>query len=233
MKAKKKKKKQSSTLTMFTKLLLIIFLIPATVGIYYMTYLAWQEFKKLPVFESAQASELKEIQANFDIAMPHEYIPIYMTAGERYKVPWTLLAAHHRIETRFSTMKANVSPVGAEGPMQFMPCTWIGWKHESCKDLGVGDISEAEKTNPKMIAKYGGYGVDADGDGAANPFDIEDAIHSAANFLAKEGAAEGRIEKAVFQYNHSDQYVTDVLYYFELYNTYKERLEAVMYQENT
>ena len=31
------------------------------------------------------------------------YIPIYKEA-EEYGIPWTLLAAHHRIETRFSTM---------------------------------------------------------------------------------------------------------------------------------
>lgn len=226
---KKKNQKKQSVLTTFTKILLIIVLIPATFAIYYMTFLAWQELKELPIFEQfAQPSEIEQIQANFDIAMPEEYIPIYITAGERYGVPWTLIAAHHRIETRFSTMKTDISPVGAEGPLQFMPCTWVGWQHDTCNGLGEGKITEAEKMNPSVIAKYGGYGVDANGDGVANPFDIADAIHSAAHFLANEGAASGQIEQAVFQYNHSDEYVEDVLYYYELYNTYKDSLEVLI-----
>ncbi|MGX1264341.1 soluble lytic murein transglycosylase-like protein [Rossellomorea marisflavi] len=149
--------------------------------------------------------------------VPEEYIPIYKAAEKEYGVPWYLLAAHHKVETRFSTMKTLVSPVGAEGHMQFMPCTWVGWSHPSCSGLGEGDIPEEDKVNPDVIAKYGGYGVDANGDGKADPFDIEDAIFSAANFLAHNGAADGEIEKAVLTYNQSDEYVKDVMYYADLF----------------
>lgn len=41
--------------------------------------------------------------------------------------------------------------------------------------------------------------------------DIEDAIFSAANYLAANGAAEGRVRDAVFTYNHADWYVEEVL----------------------
>ncbi|WP_370295073.1 lytic transglycosylase domain-containing protein [Rossellomorea marisflavi] len=149
--------------------------------------------------------------------VPEEYMPIYKAAEKEYGVPWYLLAAHHKVETRFSTMKTLISPVGAEGHMQFMPCTWVGWSHPSCSGLGEGDIPEEDKVNPDVIAKYGGYGVDANGDGKADPFDIEDAIFSAANFLANNGAADGEIEKAVLTYNQSDKYVKDVMYYADLF----------------
>ncbi|OAT82555.1 hypothetical protein A6P54_08390 [Bacillus sp. MKU004] len=149
--------------------------------------------------------------------VPSEYLPIYKAAEKEYGVPWNLLAAHHRVETKFSTMDSLVSPVGAEGHMQFMPCTFVGWSHPSCSDLGKGDIPEKQKTDPAIIEKYGGYGVDANGDGVADPFQIEDAVFSAANYLARNGAAEGEIEQAVFAYNHSDEYVDDVLYYAEKY----------------
>lgn len=76
-----------------------------------------------------------------------------------------------------------------------------------------------------MIEKYGGYGVDANGDGIADPFDIEDAIYSAANFLSKSGVQDGEIEKAVFRYNHSKEYVKKVLYYYEQYNRVGPLLE--------
>ena len=224
--ANNKKKNNKPLISPAFKVFLLILLMPITVGVYVAVYFAWQELKEMPIFEQfAEPTELELIQANFDLEIPVEYIPLYMEAGQKYNVPWTLLAAHHRIETRFSTMKSLVSPVGAEGHMQFMPCTWVGWKHNTCSGLGEGQITEVEKKDPKTIAKYGGYGVDADGDGIADPFQIEDAIHSAANFLSIAGASNGELEKAIFQYNHSDEYVEDILYYYNLYNSYKDRIE--------
>ncbi|WP_246516543.1 transglycosylase SLT domain-containing protein [Salicibibacter cibarius] len=101
--------------------------------------------------------------------IPAEYFPIYQDAAQEYEIPWQVLAAVHRIETKFSTMDPMVSPVGAEGHMQFMPCTWHGWSHPSCDDVGAGDIPEDELTDPAMIDTNGGYGVDASGSGDADP----------------------------------------------------------------
>lgn len=149
--------------------------------------------------------------------IPEKFIPIYKAAEKKYGVPWYVLAAHHRVETRFSTMNPMISPVGAEGPMQFMPCTFVGWRHPSCEGNGKGKISKTEKEDPKMIKKYGGYGVDANGDGKADVWNNEDAIFSAANYLSKNGAANGKLRKAIFSYNHSEQYVEDVMHYITLY----------------
>jgi hypothetical protein len=74
----------------------------------------------------------------------------------------------------------NVSSAGAVGWMQFMPETWEG------------------------------YGVDANGDGVADPYDPEDAIHAAANYLQASGAPADWYN-AVFAYNHADWYVAEVL----------------------
>jgi murein DD-endopeptidase MepM/ murein hydrolase activator NlpD len=72
------------------------------------------------------------------------------------------------------------SSAGAVGWMQFMPDTWLRW------------------------------GMDATGDGVADPWDPEDAVYAAARYLA---AAGGRtdLSRAVFAYNHADWYVKDVL----------------------
>ena len=81
-----------------------------------------------------------------------------------------------------SNFGRNMGPssAGAVGWMQFMPDTWLRW------------------------------GTDGNGDGLADPWDPEDAIHSAARYLA---AAEGRtdISRAIFAYNHAQWYVDDVL----------------------
>ncbi|MER1987282.1 MAG: lytic transglycosylase domain-containing protein [Solibacillus sp.] len=211
-----------------TKLFLILLLLPIVITLYVFIYLGWQQLRGLPFFdEFTEKSVYEQIQTNFDLAIPIEYIPVYIAAEEKYNVPWTLLAAHHRIETRFSTTSTLISPVGAEGHMQFMPCTFVGWQHPSCKDLGQGDINEKDKTNPAIIKKYGGYGIDANGDGIADPFDVEDAVFSAANFLSKAGVAKGQLKKAIYQYNHSDKYVDDVLYYYKQYRDYGEQLRQI------
>ena len=74
----------------------------------------------------------------------------------------------------------NVSSAGALGWMQFMPATWRA------------------------------YGVDANGDGKADPYNPVDAIFAAARYLRAAGA-DTDIRRAVFAYNHADWYVDSVL----------------------
>ena len=88
-----------------------------------------------------------------------------------------------------SNFGRNMGPssAGAVGWMQFMPSTWLRW------------------------------GTDANGDGVADPWAPEDAVFSAARYLA---AAGGRtdIYRGVFAYNHADWYVRDVLDLAALYD---------------
>jgi soluble lytic murein transglycosylase-like protein len=74
----------------------------------------------------------------------------------------------------------HVSSAGAVGWMQFLPSTWRRW------------------------------GVDASGDGIADPYDPQDAIFSAARYLNAAGAPKD-IRRAVFAYNHANWYVNEVL----------------------
>lgn len=172
------------------------------------------------VFNPSEISQLGAEQ------IPPEYIIVYQEAAKAYGIPWNLLASIHRIETRFSTIDPMVSYVGAEGHFQFMPCTWVGWGHPTCGGLGTGNISKSEGMDPAAIARYGGFGVDANGDGKADPYDIEDAAHTAANYLAKSGAAKGEIRNAIFAYNRSDQYVAEVMEYMD---KYAEKPKAVRF----
>jgi murein DD-endopeptidase MepM/ murein hydrolase activator NlpD len=81
-----------------------------------------------------------------------------------------------------SNFGQNMGPssAGAVGWMQFMPSTWDRW------------------------------GTDADGDALANPWDPEDAVYSAARYLAAAGAHTD-ISRAVFAYNHAQWYVDEIL----------------------
>lgn len=225
-------KKKKHNLTVEAKLFLIVLLIPASVIIYYLLFISYDYLNLSSVFQFFSKSEMDIIQEDLDMKIPEEYIPLYIEVGEQYNVPWTLLAAHHRVETRFSTMSTLISPVGAEGHMQFMPCTFVGWDHPTCEGVGEGDIPKEDKTNPKVISKYGGYGVDANHDGVADPFDIEDAIYSAANFLSKSGASKGKIKQAIYQYNHDNQYVKEVYTYYEQYEKIRADIEKAVLMAN-
>jgi murein DD-endopeptidase MepM/ murein hydrolase activator NlpD len=81
-----------------------------------------------------------------------------------------------------SNFGQNMGPssAGAVGWMQFMPSTWLRW------------------------------GVDADGDGIADPWNPVDAIYAAARYLAAAGG-QTDISRGVFAYNHADWYVREVL----------------------
>lgn len=203
-----------------------VLLIPIMMAILMVITVVWTGINR-PDLVKKSANTLMDLQDRHgQVHIPEKYIPIYMAAAEEYDVPWTLLAAHHRIETRFSTMDPLLSPAGAEGHMQFMPCTFVGWTYPGCHGLGKGDIPEEDKTDPEVIKEHGGYGVDANGDGIADPFDLEDAIFSTANYLSSSGAADGEIKQAVFEYNRSEKYVEDVLWYYNKFEESKEKIEA-------
>lgn len=219
----KEKKKQ---LSIKTKALLIILLLPITVTVLAATIVVWLNVKGSDFLQKSANSLIDLQDRHGDVRIPEEYIPIYMAAEEAYNVPWTLLAAHHRIETRFSTMDPLLSPVGAEGHMQFMPCTFVGWSYPGCGGLGEGNIPDEDKTNPDIIKAHGGYGIDANGDGIADPYDIEDAIFSSANYLSASGAADGEIEKAVFEYNRSEKYLEDIMFYYNKFEEARDALES-------
>ncbi|MGY4690499.1 lytic transglycosylase domain-containing protein [Salibacterium sp. K-3] len=154
--------------------------------------------------------------------VPEEYLSVYKSAEEKYSVSWEVLAAVHRVETVFSTMDELESPDGAVGHTQFMPCSFIGWTYEGCQGKGDIDISREALTDTASIEEHGGYGVDADGNGRADPYNVEDAVFSTANYLAANGAADGELREALFQYNQADWYVEEVLSFSEAYENNPE-----------
>jgi hypothetical protein len=78
----------------------------------------------------------------------------------------------------------------AVGPMQFIPSTWAYWA------------------------------ADGDGDGQANPFDIDDAALAAARYLCAAGgdlSTHAGLVRAVLAYNSSQAYLREVLAYAAYY----------------
>ncbi|WP_078557228.1 peptidoglycan DD-metalloendopeptidase family protein [Bacillus alkalicellulosilyticus] len=152
--------------------------------------------------------------------VPAEFMEYYLSAEARFGVDWFTLAAVHYIETKFSTHQPMISSAGAIGHMQFLPATWVGWTY----NIGGGRVpSSIDLTSLSVIATGRGYGVDGNGDGKADPWNIADAIHSAANYLSASGYAKDP-RKAVFNYNRAEWYVNKVM------NKAEEFKNAAIYQ---
>jgi hypothetical protein len=124
--------------------------------------------------------------------IPQPVLQNYIGAGARYRVPWPVLAGIGKVECDHgrSTLRgchSDANFAGAMGPMQFLKGTW-----EAFKVTGPGHLTP-------------------------DVYDSSDAIYTAGNYLAHLGAANvidltsSVIHRAIFGYNHSDEYVSSVL----------------------
>ena len=118
-------------------------------------------------------------------ALPTTYLQLFQESAARYcpGLSWTVLAAIGQIESADGT---NVGPssAGALGPMQFLPSTWAVWGTDGFGETGT----------PNILDPY-------------------DAVPSAARMLCADGAAAGgqSLYHAIFDYNHANWYVNEVL----------------------
>lgn len=182
------------------------------IGVFVLMFFLITGTEEEPEFAQMGTVELSQLGES---EVPKQFIAHYKKAGEAYGIPWTLLAAVHRVETHFSS-NLTESYAGAIGATQFMPCTWVGWSHPTCSGLGRGNIDKATLLDLGEIKKHGGYGIDGNGDGVADPMNIDDALHATAHYLSASGAKSDP-RKAVFTYNHSQKYVADVMGFYEKY----------------
>jgi Transglycosylase SLT domain len=117
--------------------------------------------------------------------VPTNYIQLFKASAADYcpGLSWTVLAAIGQIESN-DGQNMGPSSAGALGPMQFLPATWAAW--------GIDGFGQ---TGPPNVM---------------NPYD---AVPAAARLLCADGAAAGgqSLYNAIFDYNHADWYVREVL----------------------
>jgi Transglycosylase SLT domain len=142
---------------------------------------------------SAQVVRLAPVTASTSLPVdtappagrPANYLQLFQESAARYcpGLSWTVLAAIGQIESA-DGQNMGPSTAGALGPMQFLPSTWATAGIDGFGDTGAPDIM--------------------------NPFD---AVPSAARLLCADGAAGGGagLRQAIFDYNHADWYVDEVL----------------------
>jgi hypothetical protein len=123
--------------------------------------------------------------------IPTTYLQLYQQTAPRCPgLSWAVLAAVGKVEsdhgrTRLPGVRSGWNAAGAAGPMQF--------------GIGVGRAGNA----------WARYGADFDHDGRRSVYDPGDAIPAAADYLCAAGAS-GRLDRALYAYNHSWSYVAKV-----------------------
>jgi cell wall-associated NlpC family hydrolase len=128
--------------------------------------------------------------------IPAAMLTLYQEAATTCPgLPWTVLAAIGTVESdngqsTLPGVHSGANSAGAEGPMQFEPATFAAYDEP----------------------------VPPGGANPPSPYDPTDAVYAAARDLCANGAADGtNLSAAVFDYNHSDTYVSEVL---DLANSY-------------
>jgi membrane-bound lytic murein transglycosylase B len=113
--------------------------------------------------------------------IPAGYLRLYRTAGTRYRIPWSVLAAIGKVESDHSR-----SPL----PGVRSGSNWAG----ACGPMQLGCVPGSKAGN--AWARYGHGSV----------YDPANAIPAAARYLVDHGARR-HLDRAIFAYNHSWSYV--------------------------
>jgi cell wall-associated NlpC family hydrolase len=142
-------------------------------------------------------------------AIPADYLAIYQQTGQKYGVPWPVLAGIGEVESDHgrSTLPgvhSGSNAFGAAGPMQ------IGIGGAAGNTWGGTPVHPAGQS-------AGGVATDANGDGTASVYDPADAIAGAAKYLLAHGILTS-VQSAIFAYNHLVSYVQAVLSWANTYS---------------
>jgi cell wall-associated NlpC family hydrolase len=119
--------------------------------------------------------------------IPAEYLALYEQAGVAFGIPWELLAGIGKVE-----------------------CDHGQSTDPACWEEGVTNSAGAGGPMQFLASTWAEYGISPDGDNPPDRWDPADAVFSAANYLRASGAP-GNIPAAVYAYNHSQAYISEVL----------------------
>ncbi|HET7054206.1 MAG TPA: lytic transglycosylase domain-containing protein [Solirubrobacterales bacterium] len=129
-----------------------------------------------------------EVNSEASSSIPTEYVPWLQLATSRYRLGprgFAILAAIHEVESDFGR---STEPGVRSGT----------------------NYAGAEGPGQFLASTWATYGVDADGDGVKDPYSVPDSVLATANYLRASGApADWRA--AIFEYNHAEWYVDEVL----------------------
>ncbi|PVE05334.1 lytic transglycosylase domain-containing protein [Streptomyces scopuliridis] len=140
-------------------------------------------------------------------------------------LPWQLLAAIGKVESgqaRGGRVDANGTTLA---PILGPVLNGNGFANISDTDNGAydGDSTHDRAVGPMQFipSTWATWGRDANGDGRKDPNNIYDAALAAGEYLChadRDLSVDADLRQAILSYNHSQEYLSTVLTWFEYYN---------------
>jgi hypothetical protein len=174
--------------------------------------------------QSAPPTVISGLAAN---GIPNVALNAYRVAAARMAaakpscgIDWSLLAGIGRVESNHGRYGGAVlGPDGTASPKILGPAlNGVNFAYIGDSDAGAwdGDTTYDRAMGPMQFipTTWRSYAIDADGNGTTDPFNINDAAPAAANYLCVAGGnlrTDAGQRRAVLAYNHSDEYVAEVL----------------------
>ena len=185
---------------------------------------------------SAKGADLWKISELGSFDVPSAAVAAYKHAAATVnaadpgcQMPWTLLAGIGRVESdhgRYGGSQLGSDglprpaivgiPLNGAGPVAAIRDSDHGrWDGDKVWDRAVGPMQFIPST-------WQGMARDGDGDGVANPNDIDDAALATAYYLCPSSGSvlpEATMRSEIYSYNHSDYYVDLVMAFEKGYRT--------------
>jgi hypothetical protein len=183
-----------------------------------------------------RGTEVWTASAMSDHNIPAAAMHAYRSAAARLaqedpscQLPWQLLAAIGKVESDHGRYGGSV--LGSDGVPRprIIGIALNGWGpvaavHDTDGGKLDGDTTWDRAVGPMQFlpGTWAASGRDGDGDGVANPQDINDAALTAASYLCSGSGSvlpEASMKAAIFRYNPSDYYVSLVMAFETGYHT--------------
>ncbi|GAK60952.1 hypothetical protein U27_00850 [Candidatus Vecturithrix granuli] len=143
-----------------------------------------------------------------------ELYQLYQRVSAWSDLPWQVFWGIHAEETNLgrnlgSTTVLSVLP-GDQKSFFYQICRELKWDPEKIQGSHKGAIGPFQFIPETWVRNA----IDANQDGRKDPFDVEDAAYSAANYLLSRGALTD-LRKALWHYNQDYRYVNRVMRYLD------------------
>ncbi len=148
----------------------------------------------------------------YDIRDAEELYRLYQQVARWSGLPWQVFWGIHAEETNLGTHQGTTQVISVlpkqQQPYFYQICKELHWDPQQIYGSHKGAIGPFQFIPETWVR----HAIDANGDGRKDPFDVEDAAYSAANYLLSRGGRTD-LRKALWHYNQDHRYVARVLRY--------------------
>lgn len=155
---------------------------------------------------------------SYDIRSNQELYTLYRQVESWSGLPWQVFWGLHAEETSLGHNLGSIAVVNVLPPDQKpyfrQICRELKWDPNRVYGSHKGAIGPFQFIPETWVR----HAVDGNGDGVKDPFNVEDAAYSAANYLLHKGAQQD-LQKSIWHYNQDPQYVKRVMRYLKYFRS--------------